>query len=173
VFCSPHFCCQPTHACPPSLLVQQALPKRFFYRGTQNRKENKNKKPHQLHSWDCSFVKTDWETRFCRRGVSWLVTPCSVPCVPMFQSILLPPSPGCSFVYRDDGGTGILCNVSTRLSDWTVSQAKREQVTVWIKGCDAVPQQMTVYQRQKYAMEVSRSGGKLLLFLILSLNAPT
>ena len=76
-------------------------------------------------------------------------------------------------MYRDDGGTGILCNVSTRLSDWTVSQAKREQVTVWIKGCDAVPQQMTVYQRQKYAMEVSRSGGKLLLFLILSLNAPT
>jgi hypothetical protein len=75
-------------------------------------------------------------------------------------------------VYRDDGGNGILGNVSTRLSDWTVSQARREQVTVWIKGCDAVPQQMTVYQRQKYAMEVRRSGGKLLLFLILSLNAP-
>jgi len=69
----------------------------------------------------------------------------------MFQRILLPPSPGCLFAYRDNG---ILGSVSTRLSDGTVSQAKREQVTVWIKGCDAVPQQMTVYQRQKYIMEV-------------------
>jgi len=52
-------------------------------------------------------------------------------------------------MHRDDGGDGILGHVSTRLPYCTVSQEKREQVTVWIKGYDAVPQQTTVYQRQK------------------------
>ena len=57
-------------------------------------------------------------------------------------------------MHRDDGGNGILGHISTCLSDCTVSQAKSEQATVWIKGYDAVPQQTTVYQRQKYAMVV-------------------
>ena len=77
-------------------------------------------------SLDWNFIRTDEDVRFWRWRVSWLVTPCSMPYVPMFRRILLPPSSEYLFMYHDDGDNGILGNVSILLSDRTASQVRGE-----------------------------------------------
>jgi hypothetical protein len=59
-------------------------------------------------------------------------------------------------MYHNDGGNGILGNVSTCLIRLHGVTSNKRAGNCLDKRPYAVPQQMTMYQRQKYATEVER-----------------